>query len=421
MRQQIECEMIDTIRSQYELFGFQPIETPAVERMDVLTAKGGMGRQIYTVGKPEGTESKTAMGLHFDLTVPLARYVACHANDLTFPFRRYQIQKVWRGERAQRGRFREFYQCDIDVVGRQNLDDVYDAEIPAIISSVFEAIGVSEHIIHVSDRRIWRDVAKAFGWSPEMSGLVLQELDKSQRDGLDTALSRMTAQGVEDRVTAFVRDMVSAEDFAGVRQVFESSDVALDGLRVLENTIATAVLLGCSPDKIHYDLTIARGLDYYTGTVFETFIPGREEWGSVCSGGRYDDLSEYFSKEKFPGVGVSIGLSRLLNLLVDSGMIDGTPRSATTVLVTVLEKEHWRRYLELARDLRNAGIATIVYLEDAGLGKQLGYASDLGIPYAIIAGGNEWSAGCVKIKDLNQRTEDKVACSEVVSYIAARR
>jgi len=289
--------------------------------MSVLTAKSGMRRQIFTVGRPEEDQGEGAeLGLRFDLTVPLARYVVQHAEELAFPFRRYQIQKVWRGERAQRGRFREFTQCDIDIVGSGTLDLVHDAEVLAAINGVLDQIDLPGFEIRISNRKILGELFRAAGVPLEQAVPGLRVIDKSNRLGVETMWRAMSEAGIPPAVTEAVFRLLEAATLDEARGVLAGTGADPSGVDELAKVIDTAVQLGLPSGRLRIDYSIARGLDYYTGTVCETFVSGHEDWGSICSGGRYDDLASYFSQRAFPGVGVSIGLSRLLDLLVQGSI-----------------------------------------------------------------------------------------------------
>lgn len=314
-----EQKLIRTIQEQYELYGFSPIQTPVVERLDVLLAKGGMHRQIYSLGKPDEDDQKADLGLRFDLTVPLARYVVQHAEELVFPFRRYQIDKVWRGERSQRGRFREFYQCDVDIIGRGNLDPIHDAEIPCVINSTFESLRLPEFCVHVSNRKILIDLLKSQGHSEELFVRVLRAIDKTNRQGIEQTKEALREEGISSAQTvSMITDLIQCRTVDEAKEMLRKANVPLTGAEELSQLLLNAQALGMPEHRMRPDFTIARGLDYYTGHVYETFITGKEEWGSVCSGGRYDDLASYFSTQKYPGVGVSIGLSRLFSVVVQA-------------------------------------------------------------------------------------------------------
>jgi histidyl-tRNA synthetase len=423
-----EQRFIATIQKQYELFGFAPIETPAVERREVLTAKGGMQRQIFTVGKPEDDDASAELALHFDLTVPLARYVVQHADKLVFPFRRYQIQKVWRGERAQRGRFREFYQCDIDIIGRGKIDLIHDAEIPVVINSTFEALKIPPFKISISNRKILGELLKTQGIiQGDSSGRfvgILRAIDKTQRDGAEKTREALVAENTPPELIPAITDLAQCSSLDDARRVLKTAKADLVGVEELATVLRSAEKLGMPTDRLGPNFTLARGLDYYTGTVYETFITGKEAWGSVCSGGRFDDLAEYFTTQKFPGVGISIGLTRLFNLLVESEYVDVSAHTPTKVLVTMQDRAKFLDdYLGIARRLREAGIPAEVYLDPDRLSDQIGYASDKGIRFALIAGERELSLDLhdgepvVQVKDLLHQSQEQVSESELPKYI----
>jgi histidyl-tRNA synthetase len=419
-----EERLLATIREQYELFGFTPIETPAVERMDVLTSKGGLQRQVFAVSRPqEGDEAdlETDLGLHFDLTVPLARYVVQHAGQLSFPFRRYQIQKVWRGERAQRGRYREFYQCDIDVVGRNSLDLVHDAEMPCVIDRVLTALGVPDFSIRVSNRKILFELIAAGGVPTERGADVLRAVDKAHRTGAEKTRRILAAEGLDAPLVDRLLELIACEDVAAARAILTAAGATTTGLDELAFVLEHAASFGMTAGRLRPDFSIARGLDYYTGTVYETFVTGQEKLGSVCSGGRYDDLASFFSKEKFPGVGLSIGLSRLFDLMERINLVDTTRSVPTDVLVTTQDRDRYlHEYLGLGRLLRDGGLRTQVYLEAAGLGKQFGYAERNGIPFAVVAGETEIASGTVAVKDLAARSQETIPRDDLVAYLRTR-
>ncbi|QDU96123.1 histidine--tRNA ligase [Lignipirellula cremea] len=421
----VEEQFIDTIRRQYQLYGFTPIETAAVERLEVLLAKGEMQRQIYTVGKPEeGAErddDKNALGLHFDLTVPLARYVAQHSEKLMFPFRRYQIQKVWRGERAQRGRYREFYQCDIDIVGRTSLDLIHDAEMPCVINSVFSKLPVPEFRVRVSNRRILSGLIEGSGLAPSQYESVLRAVDKSQHAGLEKTEAELVKEQVDASVIPAILELIQAKTMDAARQIFAKANAPVAGLDELDQVLENAVALGMPEHRLEVDFSIARGLDYYTGTIYETFIEGYEQMGSVCSGGRYDDLTSFFTKQKFPGVGVSIGLSRLLAVALEAGTVTADKHTPTQVLVTAQDRQRFlKEYLGFAKLLREAGIPTEVYHESKGLGQQFGYAATAGVRFAVIAGEQEIADKTVAVKDLSDRSQETIPRSELAGYLLAK-
>jgi len=417
----VEDRFLAIIRAQYQLYGFTPIETPAVERLEVLTSKGGMQRQIYTVGKPEDDKADMDLGLHFDLTVPLARYVVQYADKLVFPFRRYQIQKVWRGERAQRGRFREFYQCDVDVVARSSLNIIHDAEIPCVINAVFDALGLPEFQVQISNRKILGDLINVKEVGPEQLVGALRAIDKTHRAGIDRTREVLAKEGVGAHLIPAILDLIQCQDMAGARAILTRAGAASAGLDELQTVMDNAVALGMPAGRLQPNFAIARGLDYYTGTIYETFLRGKEDWGSICSGGRYDDLAGFFTTQKYPGVGISIGLTRLFNLLVQNQLVDVNRQTPTQVLVTVQNREAYlREYLVLAGILRGQGIAAEVYLEPAALRDQIGYASSKGIPLAVIAGEAEITAGTVAVRDLRTRSQEIVQRDQLVAYVTGK-
>lgn len=420
-----EQRLLTTIREQYELFGFAPIETPAVERMDVLLSKGGIQRQIYTIGRPEegasSSKDEPGLGLHFDLTVPLARYVALHAANLTFPFRRYQIQKVWRGERAQRGRFREFYQCDVDIIGRNSLEPIHDAEMPVVINSTFEACGFPDFKVLVSNRHVLDDLLKTRASGADQLPGALRAIDKSMRDGMEKTKESLAKEGIDAELIPAVMDLIQCPSIDEARAILKRAGAGMRGIDELQMLVSMAADLGMPPARLQPCFAIARGLDYYTGAVFETFVVGKENWGSICSGGRYDDLAAFFSNQKYPGVGVSIGLTRLFDLLVKENLIDVSRSTPTQVLVTTQDRDaYMKEYLEIARVLRESGIAAEIFFEPAPLRDQFGYASGKGIPWAIVAGEREVSQGTVAVKDLVNRTQETVERHRLIEYIRTK-
>lgn len=414
-----ELRMLDAIRDSFELHGFLSIETPAVERMAVLTAKGGIQRQIYSLGKPQEEGGGGAeLGLHFDLTVPLARYVAQRAHDLTFPFRRYQIQKVWRGERAQRGRFREFYQCDIDIIGSGSLDALYDAEVASVIASVFRRLGLPGFQIRLSNRRVLSALAANWGIEDEARNQFLRVIDKHGPKGVAPVAEALRGEGFPEPAVALTGRLLELNDPVAAESLLTDAGVDAGGVRELREVQEAAIRLGVRSEEIKVDLCIARGLDYYTGTVYETFLTGREDWGSVCSGGRYDDLAGYFTDRPLPGVGVSIGLTRLLDTLVQNDLVPLESSSPTRVLVAVQDRDHLEFCLQVSRLLRDSGVPSEVYLQQRRLGDQLSYADALGIPFVAIVGGSEAEGGFVTLRDLNSGEQEDVPLDRLIGRVS---
>lgn len=420
-REQIAFQrMLDTIRRGFEVYGFLPVETPAIEYSEILLTKGGgeTERQVYFVQSTGALEQsgKPEHALRFDLTVPLARYVAEHERDLAFPFRRYQMQRVYRGERAQRGRFREFYQCDIDVIGKDSLSIRYDAEIPAVIHSVFRALDIGAFTIWLNNRKLMRGFFEGLGVADgEQQMLVLREVDKLGKRGADYVRGVLTGEAfglsseVADRIMQFaeVRSTSLADAHAKLDELGSGTETFEQGRAELREVLETVAALGVPESSFALNLSIARGLDYYTGTVYETTLNEHPGIGSICSGGRYDDLAANYTKSRLPGVGISIGLTRLFWQLREAGLLK-TADSTVQVLVTLMDDAHLNECLAMATELRAAGIATEVALEGGKLGKQLKYADRAGIRLAVVAGEDELSRGVLAVKDLRRGDQIEV-------------
>jgi histidyl-tRNA synthetase len=408
--------MLDTIRRTFERFGFLPIETPVMELSEVLLTKSGgeTERQVYflqsTGALEKDKDGLPELAMRFDLTVPLARYVAEHEHDLAFPFRRYQMQRVYRGERAQRGRFREFYQCDIDVIGKDALSTRYDAELPAVIASVFEALAIGDFTIQFNHRKLLRGFFEGQGIADgERQAAVLREIDKLDKRG--EAAVRETLVGNTFALAPEVADTLLA--FSRVRAVgHDAAQKALDALgggtelfeqgrTELRETLAQLRALGVADNRFALNLSIARGLDYYTGIVYETMLNANPEIGSICSGGRYENLASHYTKSKLPGVGISIGLTRLFWQLREAGLI-ATADSSVDVLVSLMDDAGLESALSLSQKLRAAGLNVETQLEPRKLKKQLEYANRAGIRFIVIRGEEEAARGMVAVKDLRR-------------------
>jgi len=401
--------MLDTIRRGFERFGFLPVETPVFELSDVLLTKSGgeTEKQVYFVQstgslKQGGTPE---LALRFDLTVPLARYVAEHEPKLNFPFRRYQIQRVYRGERAQKGRYREFYQCDIDVIGKDRLSTNYDAELPAVIYGVFTELGFGKFTIYLNNRRLLRGLLESLGVAVDRHAAVLHEIDRLDKIGHAQVVERLVAEAglaapTAEKLIGIVTVPELAQALTELKALATGNDMLSTGLTELEAVYQGALDLGVPADSLKINLAIARGLDYYTGTVYETFLDAHRELGSICSGGRYDDLASHYTKSKLPGVGISIGATRLFSKLLELGALPKGASSIAQVIVLRVEAALAAEYAAIAKDLRAAGHAVDVYGDDDKLGKQLKYGDRAKIPLAIIYGSREKDAGIVKIKDL---------------------
>jgi histidyl-tRNA synthetase len=434
-REQIAFQrMLDVIRRTFEGFGFLPIETPVFELSDVLLTKTGgeTERQVYFV-QSTGALEKAAEGLpelalRFDLTVPLARYVAEHEHDLAFPFRRYQMQRVYRGERAQRGRFREFYQCDIDVIGKDALSIRHDAEIPAVIHAVFTALDVGEFTIQFNNRKLLRGWFEGQGIEGDAQMAVLREIDKLDKRGEDAVRATLQGEGfdlsaeVAERLLSFSRVRSTSHDDALAKLAALGSGTALfeQGRDELREVLQRLRALGVPEARYAINLSIARGLDYYTGTVYETTLDAHPQIGSICSGGRYENLASHYTKSKLPGVGISIGLSRLFWQLREAGIV-GVADSSVDVLVALLDDAGLDHALSLSQQLRAAGLNVETQMEPRKLGKQMQYADRAGIRFVVIRGEDEAAKGVVAVKDLRRGEQFEVAEGELGSALLVER
>jgi histidyl-tRNA synthetase len=420
--------MLDTIRACYERFGFLPVETPVMELSEVLLTKTGgeTERQVYFVQSTGALQAAEAgampeLALRFDLTVPLARYVAEHEHQLAFPFRRYQMQRVYRGERAQRGRFREFYQCDIDVIGKDSLSVRFDAELPAVINTVFEELGFGEFTIQLNNRKLMRGFLEGLGAiDAERQTLLLREVDKLDKRGAEAVRETLTSAefgldgAAADRLLAFVQVRSNGHDDAIARldALGQGSEAFNDGIRELREVLSLVRAFGVPESRYRLNLSIARGLDYYTGTVYETTLNNYPQIGSVCSGGRYENLAGNYTKSHLPGVGISIGASRLYWQLREAGLI-GTATSSVEVMVALLDEARLPQCLELAGLLRAAGINTEVQLEPKKLARQLQHAERTGIRFVVMLGEDEEARGVVAVKDMRKREQFEVSRAEL--------
>ncbi len=430
-RRQIAFQrMLDTIRRGYERFGFLPIETPAFEVADVLLSKSGgeTEKQVYFVQSTGGIEQghKPDLALRFDLTVPLARYVAEHERDLAFPFRRYQIQRVYRGERAQKGRYREFYQCDIDVIGKDTLPVAYDAEMPAVIYHVFTELAVGPFQINFNNRKILLGLFASLGIAdPDVRALVLRQVDKLDKLPREKVVDLLMGEGIglSTDTASRVLDMIgfagpAAQTLAHLRGLGVQDPTFAEGLAELTEVVAALKAFGVPETHWRVNLAIARGLDYYTGTVYETFLTDHPGMGSVCSGGRYENLAGLYSKSRLPGVGISIGLTRLFYALEQAGIVQDGP-STVQALVTQFDPALMADYLAIGAELRAAGINTEIQLEPAKPKKQFAYADKAGIRFAVIMGPDEKAAGTVTVKDMVGGEQHSVPRSELAARLQA--
>lgn len=419
-KEQIEFnKMFSQIKETFELFGFLPIETPAVELKDVLLAKGGgeTEKQVYRLSAKTG---ETDMCLHFDLTVPLARYVVQHMNDLTFPFRRYQMQKVWRGEGAQKGRYREFYQCDIDVIG--TFCPLTDAEIPSVIYEVFQKLKIPKFTIGLNNRKFISGIFETFCPDSLLTDFF-RIADKLPKIGVDAVRDELLNLGISlDDCDFLIRALSFQGTYSDLEDMFpdwkNANQLVRDGMAELESVYNGILAFGVPADYMRIDLGIIRGLDYYTGSVYETTLDEYPKIGSICSGGRYDDLCGYYTDRNLPGVGISIGLSRLFFQLKEAGWLDSSRSSTADVLVVSAEKAALQYSMQIANQFRRAGINCEVYLEDSKLHKQLKYADSLGIPYVVILGSEEMESGKIVLRNMITGLQALVLLPDAVREIS---
>ena len=417
-QQQLE-RMMDILRTTYSRYGFTPLDTPVIEASEVLLAKGGgeTEKQIYRFQKGDAD-----LALRFDLTVPLAKYVALHGNDLAFPFRRYQIGKVYRGERAQRGRFREFYQADIDIIGDGKLDITNEAEIPSIIYQTFTALGLTRFQIRVNNRKILNGFYAMLGLT-DRSGDIMRTVDKLDKFGPhkvraclmdDVGLTGEQAEEIMRFISITGSNDQVLSALEGYRSRHELFDQGLDELTTVTRYLAA---FGVPEVNFAVDLTIARGLDYYTGTVYETTLLDYPEIGSVCSGGRYDNLAEYYTDRQLPGVGISIGLTRLFYVLGEQGLLNPSlPTAPADVLILPMTQD-LTPAIQLATRLRGAGVRTQLYTEQKKFKAKMNYADKLGVPYVVFLGDDEIAAGLVACKDMTSGEQTKLPFDATLSRI----
>ncbi|MEZ5455359.1 MAG: histidine--tRNA ligase [Lysobacteraceae bacterium] len=424
--------MLDIVRDNFERFGFLPVETPVMELSEVLLTKSGgeTERQVYFVqstGALEKHESGQVpeQALRFDLTVPLARYVAEHEHDLSFPFRRYQIQRVYRGERAQRGRFREFYQCDIDVIGKDQLSVRFDAELPAVINAVFTDLAIGPFTIQMNNRKLMRGFFEGLGVSdPEQQGLVLREVDKLDKRGAEYVRETLTGEafGLSAEAAQRILDVVQirssghADALAKLDALGQGSETFNTGVAELREVLELVRAFGVPESHYAINLSIARGLDYYTGTVYETTLNDYPQIGSICSGGRYENLAGHYTRSHLPGVGISIGATRLFWQLREAGLIKSA-ESSVEVLVSQMDEARLPEYLALATQLRRAGINAEVQLEAKKIARQFQYADRAGIRFVLMLGDDEAARGVVSVKDMRKQEQFEVARDQLVKTL----
>ncbi len=412
-------QMMEKIENSYKKFGFLPIDTPIIELSEVLLAKAGgeTEKQIYRFNRGD-----TDLSLRFDLTVPLAKYVAKNYGNISFPFRRYQIGKVYRGEKAQKGRYREFYQCDIDIIGDETLDVINDAELPAVIYSTFKSLGFDDFTIKINNRKILNGLYESIGQKGN-SVEIMRIIDKIEKIGEEKVKSelrelQLTDESIKQIIDFIKIDGTTDEKLQKLKTLGIENEVYKNGIEELEQVVKYIRQFKIPENNFTVDLTIARGLDYYTGTVYETFLNEYRELGSICSGGRYENLAENYTDKKLPGVGISIGLTRLFYKLNELNIIKADKKSISDIIIIPMT-ENLEVPLELATELRNIGINTEVYLNNKKLKAKMKYANKLEIPYVIVIGDDEIQSGKIKVKNMQtgEEVESLIKASDISRII----
>ena len=410
-------ELMDKIRHSYEKFGFLPLDTPILELSEVLLAKAGgeTEKQIYRFTKGEND-----LSLRFDLTVPLAKYVAEYYHDLSFPFRRYQIGKVYRGEKPQKGRFREFYQCDIDVINENELSIATDAEMPSIIYYTFRELGFGDFTIFINNRKILNGLFASLSLDKEATK-ILRVIDKIDKIGEQTVKKELLTLNIPenkvDKILEFIQIQGTTEEkIEKLKQLNIQNEMFQKGLEELVEVVKYIPLYGVPKENFKIDLKIARGLDYYTGTVYETFLNNYRELGSICSGGRYENLADYYTDKKLCGVGISIGLSRLFYKLNEMGLIEAKKKTTAEVLILPMD-DKLDYSLEVGTKLREKGINTEVYLENKKIKAKMKYADRLGIKYTIVIGEEERQEEKVTLKNMETGEQEKLTIEQAIEKI----
>lgn len=436
----LEVYLLDIIRKVFESYGFTPIETPAVERLEVLQAKGNQGDNIIYGIDPilppnrqaekdkSGETGSEARALKFDQTVPFAAYIARHLNELTFPFARYQMDMVFRGERAKDGRFRQFRQCDIDVVARGKLSLLYDAQMPAIITEIFEAINIGDFVIRINNRKILTGFFASVGIAENQIKACIGIIDNLEKIGEVKVKQELDEVGISseqtEKIIEFIKIDGNVDDILDklkhLANNLPEAEQFILGVSELETVINGVRNLGVADKRFCIDLSIARGLNYYTGTVYETTLIGHEALGSICSGGRYEELVGMFLGEKMPGVGISIGLTRLISRLLKAGVLNTLSATPAQVMVVNIQEDLIPVYLKVSQQLRQAGINVITNFEKKQLGKQFQAADKLGIRFCVIIGADEAAAQKSSLKDLKSGEQIEVALADLGEEVKRR-
>jgi histidyl-tRNA synthetase len=421
-RQVLFDKMVESLRASFALYGFTALDTPAVEASEILLAKAGgeTEKQIYRF-----TKGDSDLCLRFDLTVPLAKYVALHGGALVFPFRRFQIGKVYRGERAQRGRFREFYQADIDIIGDSTLDIMCEAEIPSIIYRCFDTLGLKKFVIHINNRKVLNGLFQILGIGGK-AGDVMRTIDKIDKIGGEKVLRMLTSEiDVPEATARQIVDLITCRErgedpLAGLASFKGQNDVFDRGLEELSTVAKYMSAFGVPEDHFEIDLKIARGLDYYTGTVYETIMTDHPEIGSICSGGRYDSLAEYYTDRKLPGVGISIGLTRLFFILEDQGYLNGEVLTAPADVLVLPMTEELGPAVALATAMRQEGLRVQIFSENKKFKAKVAYADKLKIPFVVFLGEDEIKSGRVTVKDMATGEQTSASAGIVTTAVKSK-
>lgn len=410
-------QMKEKIKKTYEKYGFLPIDTPVIESSKVLLAKAGgeTEKQVYSF-----TKGESELTLRFDLTVPLAKYVAEYGNELSFPFRRYQIGKVYRGERAQRGRYREFYQCDIDIIGDGELNIINDAEIPSIMYDVFIALDVGKFTIRINNRKILNGIFEYIN-AKEISQDIMRIIDKIEKIGEEKVKGELKELGLNEDNIDFIINFINIkgttdEKLEALSKLNVNNDMFACGLEELKSVVKYIRMFNVPDDYFMVDLSIARGLDYYTGTVYETFLDEYTSIGSICSGGRYNDLAGFYTDKNLPGVGMSIGLTRLFFILNDLNLIKADNKSISKVLIISMI-EDLKPAIETSNTLRKANINTEIYFDNKKMKAKFKYADKLKIPYVIVIGEDEVTSGKLTLKNMETGAQEQKELTEIIKIL----
>jgi len=425
-QERVHQQWLQIIQETFSANGFLSVNTPLVEREENLLGKGGNPKEMYVLKRlldQDDDQSHTGNALRFDHTVPLALYVARHFSELTFPFKRCAIGPVFRGERAQKGRFRQFTQCDIDIIGSEKLSFLNDAQVVSVIIQLFEKLNIGDFVVRINNRKILTGLFADLGINEDKIKPTLDAIDDLEKIGEEGVEKQLQVLGLDEAQThsilSFTRLKGDPEDMIGKLEAFHSHEVFTQGVEEMRTVLQSLNDMGINPKRYQLDFSIARGLDYYTGTVYETKLVGHEGLGSICSGGRYDDLAEVFTGRKLPGVGISIGLTRLLSQLFAEGIIKPDRASPSEMLIIATDEKHLSRALNLGAALRHEGVRAENYLEAKKLSKQFDYADKLGIPICLILGDNEAKKGTITVKNMQSGEQKEVPQAEIFEVLKA--